>query len=572
MKKIVFIASMTLAFSYLAVVHVEASTNLIQNHSFETVSQNDLGSPELWYQDSFGKNNPTFIYTVTGHNGGTAAKVDMAARVRGDAKWFFEPVSVTSGAQYNFSDYYMSTVQTKVTVQYTMSDGSFKYQDIGFAAPSPGDWRQFTRSFTVPENAVKVSVFHRILKNGSLTVDDYSLTSGDQSSTPPDITTPPQPTDFPNLILNPSAENQTNGSPNDWFTDVEGNTSVSFNTTAGHNGDSAVQTTITSSDLDGGDAKWIWAPVAVEANADYKFSEYYKSDSKNVLIVEFNMADGTRQFTNLMVLPPASNWTKVEKEFNVRPGTVSVTVFDVLRQVGTISIDDVSLSKLPDGTFSEGLVSLSFDDGGSSFYTETMPQLLSHNFHATVNIVNDFINQPGYMTSSQISEINENGMEIGSHSMTHPYLTSLSDTDLAQEIGGSKSVDLSLGLTPLSTFAYPYGDWDGRTEAAIQSAGYKNARVTDQGFNTKNTNLFELRTENIKNDTTLAQVKQWINDAAQNKTWLILGLHDVGSNPTNDPNDIYTITPAMFQNILDYLAQKGIRVATTDYVISNLMH
>ncbi len=325
---------------------------------------------------------------------------------------------------------------------------------------------------------------------------------------------------------------------------------------------------MTVADPTGGDAKWIWAPVAVDANADYTFSEYYMSDQKSVLIVEFNMADGTRQFTNLAVLSPASTWTEVSKEFNVRPGTVSVTVMHVLRNVGTLTIDDVSLNKLSDGTFSEGLVTLSYDDGYASFFNNVLPLLQSHNFVASENVVNDFLNQTDYMTTSQALQVNKDGIDIGSESLTHPFLTSLSDTQALGEIQNSRNAYLSSGLTPVSVFTYPYGDYNDNVENMVKNSGYIAARGTDLGYNTRNSNPYELRTENVETPTTFAEVKQWIDTAIQNKTWLILGLHDVGTSN----NDGYEISTALMQQILDYLAQTKARVVTTDYVMNNLMH
>jgi peptidoglycan/xylan/chitin deacetylase (PgdA/CDA1 family) len=352
--------------------------------------------------------------------------------------------------------------------------------------------------------------------------------------------------------------------PDYWFTDVEGTTTATFQyPIPGYNGTNGVQTTETSADPNG-DAKWIWNPVA---DGDYQFTEYYMSSAVNVVIVEFNMSDGTRQFTNLVTLQPAAAWTEVNKEFNVRPGTVSVTVFDVLRQVGTLDVSDVSLSKLPDGTFSQGVVSLSFDDDDLTFYTGALQPLLSHNFVASENIVDDWIGQPTYMTASQITEINGDGMAIGSHSLSHPYLTTLSDADAQNEIANSKSIFLSMGFTPISVFVYPYGDYNDRIENIVKASGYIGGRGTDLGFNTKNTDPFELRTENVEADTTLADVETWIDQAKQNKTWLILGFHDVSDTPIDE----YTITPATFQAILDYLNQTKVQVATTEYVLSNLM-
>ena len=611
MKKITYVALFACLFSFATIIHAESSVNLINNSSLENASAYSSNYPDSWDSDFAGNSEPVFSYPVPGHTG-SAAKIDVSTKQTSDSKWYFDPVPVTPGANYNFRYSYKSDVPTKVMAQFTMSNGRFQNVDLGSVGASPSDWNQFTASFLAPAGAVQVSVFPRLMQPGSLTVDDFSLTdpspgssssnsnsntntnSNSNSSTDsapiptpvtpvPDPIVPvpipaPAPTPVPtpspivssvgpNLISNPSAESQTGGVPDGWFTDIEGATTATFSVVPGHNGGSAVQTNLTVSDPAGGDAKWIWAPVPVTTNADYVFSQYYKSDYKSVVIVEFNMSDGTRQFTNLITLPPATDWTRVDREFNVRPGTVSVTVFDVLRGVGTLTVDDVSLSQLSNGSFAQGLVSLSFDDGATTFYDNALPLLMSGNFAVSQNIVNDFIGTTDYMTESQIAQINKDGVEIGSHSLSHPYLTSLSDADATNEIQNSRAADLSAGLSPVSIFAYPYGDWDGRVEDIIKASGYIGARATDLGFNTRNSDPYDLRTENVEANTTLAQVQTWVDEAIANKTWLILAFHDV----SNTPIDEYTITPSTLQSILNYLAQSRVQVATTDYVVKNLM-
>lgn len=368
-----------------------------------------------------------------------------------------------------------------------------------------------------------------------------------------------------NLIRNSSIEDQIDGIPKGWFSDASGENGTSFQYPAPGRTGKGVQTTVDS--YTNGDAKWLWEPVRVEENGDYEFSEYYKSNAKTMLIVSFRMEDGSQESTNLVALPPADNWTKVEKTFNIRPRAVSATVMHVLQSTGTLAIDDVSLVKVQDEKFSEGLVSLSFDDGGESFYTDVFPELLSRNLKATVNVVNNFIGKPGYMSVQQIKEINQNGMEIGSHSFSHSYLTRLPDDVLGRESRDSKKAGISLGLSPLTTFAYPYGDYDDRAREAVIKAGYKAARITGRGFNTKNSDLYTLRTQNVTGETSVEEVKQWIDDAIKNKTWLILGFHDV----TEGEGDEYAIAPENLEAILDYLTQTKVKVLTTDYVVGNLM-
>ena len=73
---------------------------------------------------------------------------------------------------------------------------------------------------------------------------------------------------------------------------------------------------------------------------------------------------------------------------------------------------------------------------------------------------------------SELSDLAAAGWEIGSHTRTHPDLTSLADDDLAAELEGSRQdCERSLGRH-CAALAYPYGLVDSRVAAAAAKAGY----------------------------------------------------------------------------------------------------
>lgn len=67
------------------------------------------------------------------------------------------------------------------------------------------------------------------------------------------------------------------------------------------------------------------------------------------------------------------------------------------------------------------------------------------------------------------------GIAIGSHAVSHPHLTTLSDDELRRELNESKEeIEDRLGR-PCDDLAYPYGEHDGRVRAAARAAGYRRA-------------------------------------------------------------------------------------------------
>jgi peptidoglycan/xylan/chitin deacetylase (PgdA/CDA1 family) len=76
------------------------------------------------------------------------------------------------------------------------------------------------------------------------------------------------------------------------------------------------------------------------------------------------------------------------------------------------------------------------------------------------------------------------GIEIGSHSVSHPSLPALDDASLSRELEVSRS-DLSAATgQPVDTFAYPFGDpssLDRRTVRSVRSTGYRSAFTLAHG-------------------------------------------------------------------------------------------
>ena len=86
------------------------------------------------------------------------------------------------------------------------------------------------------------------------------------------------------------------------------------------------------------------------------------------------------------------------------------------------------------------------------------------------------------MNWEELRGLPDRGVEIGSHTITHPHLTRLSDIELSRELQDSRSrLEDELGRAcPL--VAYPYGENDARVRAAARKAGYTAAFALRETF------------------------------------------------------------------------------------------
>jgi hypothetical protein len=72
---------------------------------------------------------------------------------------------------------------------------------------------------------------------------------------------------------------------------------------------------------------------------------------------------------------------------------------------------------------------ITFDDGWKNQYQNAFPVLKKYNFRATFFVVVTYIGGSALMNWKELRELIENKMEIGSHSMTHPNLKNLSESN-----------------------------------------------------------------------------------------------------------------------------------------------
>ena len=110
------------------------------------------------------------------------------------------------------------------------------------------------------------------------------------------------------------------------------------------------------------------------------------------------------------------------------------------------------------------------------------------------------------LTWDQAREMDSNGVEIASHTLTHPILTLLDDEQLRRELQESRSrLEAVLGHE-VRSFCYPNGNYDERVLKEAACAGYTCAVATVHGLNDQQSNPLAL--QRIPGDCDLAHFVQ----------------------------------------------------------------
>ncbi len=367
-----------------------------------------------------------------------------------------------------------------------------------------------------------------------------------------------------NVIANPSFETGSGNSATGWRTDNTGSTATFSIAPGAHSGNRAAKIQVTA--VSGGDAKWLFDSVPVTAGQYYTFIEYYKSSVPTE--VDLFNTGGSDQYQFVSTLPAAATWTKFQTSFLVPTGVTAISVAHILASVGTLSTDDYSMVLGPVPVFTEGgMVSLTFDDGLKSLYTNGVPVLNAAGYKATAYI-NTTPVQAGdwsdYMNSSEVISLYNQGYDIGGHSTTHSQSLTNAGVDLNMEINDNrtylKSI-LPVGA-PVDSFAYPFGDYNDTVIAQVTAAGYLGARSVEDGINLTDANKYTLKAREVDGNTTVATVKSWIDEARTQKAWLILLFHDVKNGDCPNSAASYCTNKTTLQEIVAYLASQHMTVPT----------
>lgn len=138
-----------------------------------------------------------------------------------------------------------------------------------------------------------------------------------------------------------------------------------------------------------------------------------------------------------------------------------------------------------------GAVSITFDDNCVGQFTVALPKLNQENLKATYFVITEG-NQCNLVDWNLVREAHSSGHEIGSHTITHRDLRTLSNSQISQELEGSYNKILSevSSIRGKLTIAWPFGRGGGsvakddtiRTLALPFYFGARNAGAGPNGY------------------------------------------------------------------------------------------
>lgn len=174
-----------------------------------------------------------------------------------------------------------------------------------------------------------------------------------------------------------------------------------------------------------------------------------------------------------------------------------------------VSLKDFLKAKRENRSLPNYSVILTFEDGFQDFYTVAARQLAQRQLTAAVFVITDRAdphfptNGESFLSWSQVQELALSGIEVGSHTCSHPKLPELSLDEVRRELADSRTAILGhidQSSVPLS---FPHGRTSGAISQLGQSIGYSCAITTTLGPNDRGADIFALSRTTIASDDDL---------------------------------------------------------------------
>jgi peptidoglycan/xylan/chitin deacetylase (PgdA/CDA1 family) len=158
-------------------------------------------------------------------------------------------------------------------------------------------------------------------------------------------------------------------------------------------------------------------------------------------------------------------------------------------------------------------VVLTFDDGFKDQYSNAYPLLQKYGLVGTFFVITCFTdqNRPEYLSWPEIELLHAGGMEIGSHSYTHPSLRGQTFEYVVWQVLGSKEAIEARTHEPVRFFSYPSGQYDQLVMQVLRSAGYWGAVTVEPGSLQSSERTFELKRVRVRGSYDVEDFDYWLN-------------------------------------------------------------
>jgi len=154
----------------------------------------------------------------------------------------------------------------------------------------------------------------------------------------------------------------------------------------------------------------------------------------------------------------------------------------------------ISIERVPELLPGKRYSAITFDDGFDDTINNAIPELQKRVIPTTVFLTVAYLGkyakwwpessperQRKIAAVEKWQQLEADLFSVGSHTVTHPYLSSLGETEARHELSESRRMLQELLNREISTFSFPYGDFNAPLVDWCRDAGYKRVFSTMPG-------------------------------------------------------------------------------------------
>jgi peptidoglycan/xylan/chitin deacetylase (PgdA/CDA1 family) len=215
------------------------------------------------------------------------------------------------------------------------------------------------------------------------------------------------------------------------------------------------------------------------------------------------------------------------------------------------------------------IVSFTFDDGFQSTYSEAAPVLKKYGLTGVAYVpsgcVDDndecrhiFHESRSFLTWDEVDKLqDEYGWEIAAHTVNHTNLTEMTAEERESELSESKEAFAEHGIDTVN-FASPQGDYDPASLAQVAKYYNSHREFWKEGANAWPYHEMHLTMMRVQAGMSVSDVKKEIDEAIENRHWIILVFHDIKDSAIKSPDD-YVYSTADLSEIAKYVKERQVK-------------
>lgn len=243
-------------------------------------------------------------------------------------------------------------------------------------------------------------------------------------------------------------------------------------------------------------------------------------------------------------------YLRIPKNDFVKEGTIDWSNIRFVRVVTRSNFSnalEVNLGKIEAAKVDKGAVSLYFDDGTEGQYTNAFRIMEKYGLKGVINVVTSWVGQEGYVTWSQLREMENAGWIVCSHTHTHPQLFNLSQEEREFELKTSQQMLLDRGfyfgakclVVPFGAYSTAVDQIAKKYYTLVRSYTYNNRVNPSMEFMQSHRRNQKYISPYISDD--IETMTGWVDNVIDKKEELSIAFHRIDDSTTQytTPIDVF---------------------------------